>query len=87
MGKIRNWVNDKIASIQVGAPVHIANGGKPIDVVTIRYKDFYFFIDIDAESEEPTGEFGWSGDPTMNPTVPIRDIWVANPLNKSGESK
>ena len=79
MMSIKNWVDEKIASLRVGVPVRIANGGKPIDVVTIRYKDFYFFVDIDVESGEPTGSFGWSEDPTMNPTVPIREIWTASP--------
>lgn len=76
MGKIR----DLLTSIRVGAPVRTANNGKPIDEITIRYKDFYFFIDIDIESGEPTGDFGWSHDPTMNPTVPIRDILIAKPV-------
>lgn len=76
---IRNWFEEKIASVRVGAPVKIANDGKSVDVVTIRYKDLYFFVDIDTESSEPTGDFGWSEDPTMNPTVPIREIWTAQP--------
>jgi hypothetical protein len=50
--------------------------GKAIESVVIRYKDLYFDIDLDAETKEPTGGFGWSHDPTMNPTVPIRDIWL-----------
>lgn len=74
---IRNKITELIYSFRAGAPVRIANNGKPIDVVTIRYKDFYFFVDIDVESGEPTGTFGWSEDPTMNPTVPIRDILIA----------
>jgi hypothetical protein len=79
---IRNWIDEKITSLRVGVPVRIANEGKPIDIITIRYKDFYFFIDIDSEYGEPTGGFGWSEDPTMNPTVPIRDMWVASPLKE-----
>lgn len=62
---------------RTGMDVRIANHGKPIEQVTIRYKDLYFFVDIDEETQEPTGDFGWSHDPTMNPTVAVRDIWVA----------
>lgn len=81
---IKNWIENKLLSLRVGTPVVIANNGKPIDEITIRYKDYYFFIDLDAETGEPTGGFGWSEDPTMNPTVPIRDILVATP--KEGKS-
>lgn len=80
---LRNWIDEKLSSMRVGAPIRIANDGKPVDVVTIRYKDLYFFVDIDVESNEPTGSFGWSHDPTMNPTVPIRDIWVAKPTKEN----
>ena len=76
---IRNRISEVVSSLKVGAPVKIANDGNPIDVVTIRYKDLYLFVDIDVESGEPTGGFGWSNDPTMNPTVAIRDIWTATP--------
>ncbi len=74
-----------------GADIRVANHGKPIDQITIRYKDFYFFVDIDDETQEPTGGFGWSKDPTMNPSVPIRKIWTANPpssgLNLGGSDE
>lgn len=76
---VRNWIDEKLMSLRMGAPVRIANNGKPIDLVTIRYKDVYLFIDFDAESGEPTGGFSWSEDPTMNPTVLIREVWVAEP--------
>lgn len=76
---IKQWIENKWLSLKVGVPVVVANDGKPLDVITIRYKDLYFFIDIDSETQEPTGGFGWSEDPTMNPTVPIRDIWTAKP--------
>jgi len=76
---IKQWLENKWLSLKVGVPVVMANDGRPIDVVTIRYKDIYLFVDIDVENGEPTGSFGWSDDPTMNPTVPIRDIWVAAP--------
>jgi hypothetical protein len=79
MSKIIRWLKNKWLSLKIGVPVSVANGGKPIDVLTIRYNDLYFFVDIDVESGEPTGGFGWSDDPTMNPTVPIRDILVAKP--------
>lgn len=72
VNKLKSWFLGE-------TPVYLANNGKPIDVVTIRYKDLYFFVDIDVESGEPTGGFGWSHDPTMNPTVPIREVWEAKP--------
>lgn len=72
-----NWLKDKVTSLRVGVPVKTVNGGKPIDEVVIRYKEFYFMIDIDVESGEPTGDFGWSTQP-MTPT-PIRDFWTAQP--------
>jgi hypothetical protein len=74
---VKNWIEEKIYLLKVGAKVEIANDGKPIDQVTIRYKNLYFFVDIDSESGEPTGDFSWSDDPTMNPTVSIRNIWTA----------
>lgn len=76
---VQNWISEQITRIRVGAPVSIANNGQPIDVVTIRYKEFYLFVDIDVKTGEPTGDFGWSRDPTMNPNVLIRDIWAACP--------
>jgi len=75
MGKVRDW----LLGLKTGASIRVLNDGKPMEVVTIRYKDFYFFVDIDVDSGKPTGGFGWSEDPTMNPTVPIRDIWTARP--------
>lgn len=89
MGKVRNWFTEKMFWLRTGTLIHIANDGKPIEQITIRYKDLYFFIDLDEESGEPTGDFGWATDPTMNPTVLIRDIWVASPpsqaLTEEGE--
>lgn len=82
---IRNWFNEKKLSLQTGVTVKIANNGNSADVITIRYKNLYFFVDIDTESQEPTGGFGWSEDPTMNPTVPIREIWTATPTNINKE--
>ncbi len=73
---IRNWVEDKITSLRVGGPVHIANGGNAVDEVVIRYKEFYFSIFIDVEGGEPTGDFGWSRDFGMF-HVPIRDHYKA----------
>lgn len=82
MKRLTNWLSEKYLTLKIGTPVHIANDGKPIDQVTIRYKDFYFFVDIDIESGEPTGDFGWSTDPTMNPTVPVRGILIATPAKQ-----
>lgn len=76
---IRNWIEEKLESLKADTQVKIANDGNPIEEITIRYKDVYFFIDIDSETEKPTGIFGWSTDPLMNPTVPIREIWTAIP--------
>lgn len=77
-------IKDLFASLRVGAPVQIANNGKPIDEVVIRYKDFFFMIDIDAETGEPTGDFGWSqGDPMTH--IPVRDFWVAFPPEVTGQ--
>lgn len=76
---ISNWIRDKTTSLRVGASVHTVNNGNLINSVVIRYKDLYFDITVDAETQLPTGDFGWSTDPTMNPTVAIRDIWVASP--------
>lgn len=70
---IRNWFEEKAATLRVGAPVKIANDGKAIDEVVIRYKDFYFSIWVDAETGEPTGDFGWSRDFGMFPATPVRE--------------
>lgn len=75
--RIRQWLENKWLGIKLGIPVEIANDGKPIEVITIQYKDVYFFVDIDSETQEPTGGFGWSQDPTMNPTIKLKDILVA----------
>lgn len=73
---IRNWIESKWFSLQTGARVEIANDGKPIEQVVIRYKDFFFEIDFDVESGEPTGGFGWThGSPITN--VPIREFYTA----------
>lgn len=79
---IKKWIENVGLSLKVGTPVKMANNLNPIEQVTIRYKDFYFFVDIDVESGEPTGSFGWSEDPTMNPTTTLREIWTASPPNK-----
>jgi len=63
---------------KTGANIEIANGGKPIEQVTIECRGYYLFVDFDVDSGEPTGDFGWSEDPTMNPTVPVKDILFAD---------
>lgn len=69
---------NKIKSVLFGdTPIYEANDGKPIEQITIKYKQYYFFIDLDGETGEPTGGFGWSNDPSMNPTVEVRDILIA----------
>lgn len=68
---------NKLKAIIFGEPpIYEANDGKPIEEVVIRYKDFYFMIDLDVESGKPTGEFGWSEGTPMSPT-PVRDIYIA----------
>lgn len=79
---IPRWIEDKLMTLRTGVRTEVVNDGNPVDVITIRYKDVYLFVDIDVESGKPTGDFGWSHDPTMNPTVPIRDVWTAKPPRK-----
>lgn len=57
-------------------PIYEANDGKPIEEVVIRYKDFFFVIDFDVETGEPTGEFCWSEGTAMTHT-PIREFYTA----------
>lgn len=80
MNSLKTKLRDIVSSIKVGAPVVTANDGNPVDVVTIKCREYYLFVDFDAESGEPTGDFSWSDDPTMNPTVPIRDVLIAQKL-------
>jgi hypothetical protein len=77
MEKIKDWLSSKLFWAKTGIRIKEANSGKPVDTVTIKCRGYYLFVDFDIESGEPTGEFGWSGDPTMNPTVPIREILIA----------
>lgn len=70
-------LQNPIKALFGATPIYLANDGKPIDTVTIKYKDVYLFIDIDAETEEPTGNMGWSHDPTMNPQKTVREILIA----------
>lgn len=66
---------NKLASLLLNQkPIYLANDGNSIDQITIRYKDYYLFVDIDSASGRPTGDFGWSEDPTMNPLKNVRDI-------------
>lgn len=74
---LKNKLDNLFMSVKIGVPVRTANDGKPIEQITILYKSYYLFVDFDAESGKPTGDFGWSEDPTMNPTAPIRNILVA----------
>lgn len=67
---------NKFKSIVLGeAPIYEANDGKPIEELVIRHKNLFFMIDIDAESGEPTGDFGWSKDTPMT-HVPIREHYT-----------
>lgn len=80
---IKTWVESKLISARVGVTVKIANNGKPIDELVIRYKDYFLMIDLDAETGEPTGNFGWSDTPMTH--TPIRDFWTAHPPKSKGK--
>ena len=68
---------NKFKSLIFGAtPIYLANDGKSIDQIVVRYKSFFFMIDIDAESGEPTGNFGWSEGEPITPT-PIKEFYTA----------
>lgn len=71
-----NWIERLILSLKTGQNVKMANNGKPIDELVIRYENLYFCIDIDAESGEPTGDFAWSNDPGMF-HAKIKDMYIA----------
>lgn len=73
---MKEWLLNKLFWLKTGTSIRVANGGKPIDQVVIRYRDFYFMIDIDVESGDPTGDFGWSEGQAMTP-VPAREFYVA----------
>jgi len=68
---------NKLKSFITGEPaIYLANGGKPVEQVVIRYKDFFLEIEFDVESGEPTGGFGWTeGSPMTH--VPIKDFYTA----------
>ncbi len=77
-----NWLQRKLYKVKTGADIKIANDGKPIEQLVIKYKDFYFGIDIDVESGEPTGDFGWSNDAMMFPSTPVRHYLKVVPMYK-----
>ena len=72
-----NWLQRKLFKLRTGNDIKIANDGKAVEELVIRHKDFYFGIMLDAESGEPTGDFGWSRDPGMFPSTPVRDFYTA----------
>lgn len=74
--KTKDWFSRKAFELKTGIPINLANDGKPIEQVVIGWNDFYFSIDIDHESGEPTGGFGWSRDPTVF-QVPLREQYKA----------
>lgn len=75
MDKIRNWLEAKAFWLKTGTKIEIANDGKPVEPVVIRFKDYYIEILLDAETGEPCG-WGWSEDPGMS-HVPIREHYIA----------
>lgn len=73
---MKDWFERKMFWLKTGTRMELANGGKPIDELVIRYKDIFFNIDIDYESGLPTGEFSWTqGTPITH--TPIRDFYTA----------
>lgn len=76
-----NWWQRRKIGFKLGhptAPWELINDGKPVQSLVIRYKDLYFDVKLDAETGEPTGDFGWSRDPHMFPDVNINDFWTAH---------
>jgi hypothetical protein len=76
MSKVSNWFESKLFWLKTGSKLEIANDGKPVEEVVIRYKDYFFMVDIDAESGEPTGGFGWNKGNPITP-VPVREFYTA----------
>lgn len=88
MHKLKNWLDKTLFWLKTGHRLQIANDGKPIEQLVIRYKDLFFMIDLDAETLEPTGSFGWSqGTPMTH--IPIREHYVASrpQARKDGDAK
>jgi hypothetical protein len=86
MGKIKNWLESKMFWLKTGARIEIVNDGKPVEPIVIRYKDFFFEIMMDAETGEPTGDFGWThGTPITH--VPIREFYTATRVNPLKENE
>ncbi len=75
---------NELRSFFLGEPkIELANDGKAVDEVVIQYKDIFVSVFLDAESGEPTGDFGWSHDATVF-SVPVRRI-VKTVLPKEGK--
>lgn len=75
--RVKDWLLCKVFLFRTGIPIRVANQGRPIEQIVIRYKDYFFMIDMDTESGKPTGDFGWSEGQAMTP-VPIREFYIAN---------
>lgn len=73
----RQWIESKMFRLTKGYRLRIANEGRPIKQVVIRYEDLFFTIDLDSETGDPTGGFGWSRQGGMTPLVPIREYYTA----------
>lgn len=76
MQTIKEWLSNKLFWLKTGVQIVEANNGKPIDQIVIRHGNYWFMVDMDAESGEPTGGFGWSEGTPMTP-VPIREHYEA----------
>ena len=61
---------------KTGADIRELNNGNAVDEKVVRLGNYYFGIMFDAESGEPTGDFGWSEDPSIFHT-PVREHYTA----------
>lgn len=76
LDKLRDLIQSKLFWLKTGHHMEVLNDGKPVEPVVIRYKDYFFEVMMDAETGEPTGDFGWSEDAGMF-HVPIREHYTA----------
>jgi hypothetical protein len=76
IARLKRWLEFKLFHLKTGIRIEIANDGKPIDELVIRHGDYFFMIALDAETGEPTGNFGWSHGSAMT-HIPIREFYTA----------
>lgn len=76
MDKLKHRLEEYAFWLKTGAKIKIANNGKPTSQKVIRLDGYFFEIDFDVETGEPTGDFGWTyGSPITH--VPIREFYTA----------